>query len=273
MRNLLNFLSKYNNLLVFILLQIIAIYLLSTANDYHNTQMVKGIRAMTIGIEKKVSNARTYFHLHEISRIMAAENSSLRTRLERLSGETEKLFFSVTDTVYNQQYTFTHAEVINNSVNRQKNFLTIDRGRQQGISPDMAVIAGDNIVGIIVGCSDNYSVAMSLLNLDFRVSARLKSTGYFGSMTWEGSDPSHAVLSEIPQHVTFGIGDTVETTGYSTIFPEGIIIGTVSGFEKTGGDFYRIGVSLSTDFRRLRHVTVVGNLRKEEQLELENQYQ
>ncbi|HOO99271.1 MAG TPA: rod shape-determining protein MreC [Bacteroidales bacterium] len=273
MRNLLNFLSKYNNLLVFILLQIIAIYLLSTANDYHNTQMVKGIRRLTIGIEKRISNARTYFQLREISRLMAVENSSLRTRLERLSGETEKPFFSVTDTVFNQQYTFTHAEVINNSVNRQKNFFTIDRGRRQGMLPDMAVTEGDHIAGIIVGCSDNYSVVMSLLNLDFRVSARLRSTGYFGSMTWEGRDPYHVVLSEIPQHVTFGVGDTVETTGYSTIFPEGIIIGTVSGFEKTGGDFYRIDVAISTDFRRLRHVTVVGNLMKEEQLELENQYQ
>jgi rod shape-determining protein MreC len=114
---------------------------------------------------------------------------------------------------------------------------------------------------------------MSVLNLDFRLSARLKSNGYFGSLSWDGKDYRTAILSEIPQHVTFGIGDTIETTSYSAIFPEGIVIGTVSGFEKSGGDFYTIRVSLATEFRKLRFITVIGNLMREEQLELENQYQ
>lgn len=114
---------------------------------------------------------------------------------------------------------------------------------------------------------------MSLLNLDFRLSARLKSNGYFGSLSWDGSDTRHAILSEIPQHVTFGIGDTIETTGFSAVFPEGVMIGTVSDFEKSGGDFYRITVALGTDFKKLRFVNVIGNLRKEEQLELEKQFQ
>lgn len=273
MRTLLNFLAKYNNLIVFIVLQIIAIYLVSTANNYHNTRMVKGIRGLTTGFERQVSHIRTYFHLREISQMLAVENSLLKTRMERLSGEAGELFFSVTDTLFNQHYTYTSAEIVNNSVNRQKNFFTIDRGKRQGMSTDMAVISEGNVAGIIIGCSDNFSVAMSLLNLDFRLSARLKSTGYFGSLTWEGRDPHHAILSEIPQHVTFGIGDTVETSGYSTIFPEGVLIGTVSGFERTGGDFYRIDVALFTDFRKLKYVMAVGNLKREEQLELENQFQ
>jgi rod shape-determining protein MreC len=273
MRNLLNFLAKFNNVLAFLLLQVIAIYLLSTANNYHNARVVKGIRGITGSFERKISDARTYFHLREISQMMAMENAALRTRLERYSEGNGQLFFSATDTLYNQQYTYTSAEVVSNSVNRQKNFFTINRGRRQGMSTDMAVTSEGSIAGMIVGCSDNYSVVMSVLNLDFRVSARLRSAGYFGSLTWEGRDIRNAVLSEIPQHVTFGIGDTVETTGYSAVFPEGVLIGTVTGFESTGGDFYRIGVALSTDFRRLRHVTVVGNLKKEEQLELENSFQ
>jgi rod shape-determining protein MreC len=126
---------------------------------------------------------------------------------------------------------------------------------------------------VIVGCSNNYSVVMSLLNLDFRLSARLKSNGYFGSLSWNGKDYRHALLSEIPQHVTFGIGDTIETTGFSAIFPEGILVGTVSNFERTGGDFYQIEVALATDFKKLRFVSVIGNMRKEEQLELEKQIQ
>jgi len=114
---------------------------------------------------------------------------------------------------------------------------------------------------------------MSLLNLDFRLSARLKSNGYFGSLSWDGKDCRTAILSEIPQHVTFGLGDTIETTSYSAIFPEGIVIGTVSDFERAGGDFYSIQVALANDFRKLRFVTVAGNLMKEERLELEKQFQ
>jgi rod shape-determining protein MreC len=136
----------------------------------------------------------------------------------------------------------------------------------------MAVTSGEGVAGVIVGCSDNYSVAMSMLNLDFRLSARIKSNGYFGSLSWDGRDYRHAVLSEIPQHVTFGVGDTVETTGFSAIFPEGVLIGTVSDLEKSGGDFYRIKVALITDFKKLHFVNVIGNLRKKEQLELEKTF-
>ena len=86
----------------------------------------------------------------------------------------------------------------------------------------MAVTSVDGVAGVIVGCSENFSVAMSLLNLDFKLSARIKSNGYFGSLSWDGRDYRHAVLSEIPQHVTVSVGDTIETTGYSAIFPEGL---------------------------------------------------
>jgi len=273
MRNLLNFLAKYNNLIIFLVLEGIALYLLSTGNNYHNSRVVKSFRGLAAGIEKRVSNSTSYFHLREISQIQARENASLRTTIERLSGIENQVFFSVTDTIRHQQFTYSSAEVVNNTVNRQKNFFTINKGKLQGISVDMAVASGDCVAGVIVGCSNNFSVAMSLLNLDFRLSARLKSNGYFGSLSWDGSDPSHAILSEIPQHVTFGIGDTIETTGFSALFPEGVIIGTVSDFEKKGGDFYSIKVALATDFKKLRFVNVIGNLRKEEQLELEKQFQ
>jgi rod shape-determining protein MreC len=138
---------------------------------------------------------------------------------------------------------------------------------------DMAVISGNSVAGVIVGCSKNYSVAMSLLNLNFKLSARIKSNGYFGSLSWDGRDYQYAILSEIPQHVLVNVGDTIETTGYSAIFPEGEIIGTVSDYEKFGGDFYKITILLMTDFKKLRFVDVIGNMKKTEQLELEKLFQ
>lgn len=272
MRNLLNFLAKYNNLIIFLILEGIAVYLLSTGNNYHNTRVIRGIRGVTRGIEEHVSNTRSYFRLRDISQALALENASLKNTIEQLGKKEDVTLLSVSDTAYHQQYVYSSARIIGNSVNRQKNFFTLSKGKRQGLSVDMAVTSGSSIAGVIVGCSDNYSVAMSVLNLDFKLSARIRSNGYFGSLSWEGKDWNHAILSEIPQHVTFGVGDTVETTGYSAVFPEGLIIGTVSSFEKSGSDFYRIEVALATDFRKLRFVSVIGNLKKKEQIELENQF-
>jgi len=137
----------------------------------------------------------------------------------------------------------------------------------------MAVISSNSVAGVIVGCSKDYSVAMSILNLDFKLSARIKSNGYFGSLSWDGRDYRYAILSEIPQHVLVNVGDTIETTGYSAIFPEGAMVGTVSDYEKFGGDFYKITVLLSNDFKKMHFVDVIGNMKKTEQMQLEKLFQ
>jgi rod shape-determining protein MreC len=273
MRNLLNFLAKYNSLIIFLILEGISFYMLTTGNTYHNTRVVIGVRGLTRGIDEKISNTNNYFHLREVNQALAFENATLKNNINLLRNKEDLLFFSVSDTNYRQQYKFTSAEVIDNSVTRQKNFFTLNKGTNQGVAVNMAVTSVDGIAGVIVGCSRNYSIAMSMLNLDFKLSARLKSNGYFGSLGWDGKQYNYVVLNDIPQHVTFGIGDTVETTGYSAVFPEGIMIGTVSGFEKSGGDFYKIRVLLTTDFKKLHYVNVIGNLGKTEELELEKLFQ
>jgi rod shape-determining protein MreC len=269
MRNLLNFLARYNNLIIFLILEGIAFYLLSSGNRYQNSRLLNGVRGMTHGIEVKINNTRSYLRLREINEKLAAENIALKSSIGKLVKHDNSLFLSVEDSVYKQQYLHTSAEVIENSINKQKNFFTINKGERQGIKVDMAVVSGNSVAGVVVGCSKNYSVAMSLLNLDFKLSARIKSNGYFGSLSWDGRDYRYAVLSEIPQHVLVNVGDTIETTGYSAIFPEGEIVGTVSDYEKFGGDFYKITILLMTDFKKIHFVDVIGNMKKTEQLELE----
>jgi rod shape-determining protein MreC len=273
MRNLLNFLVRYNNLIIFLFLEGIAFYLLSTANNYQNSRLLNGVRGMTRGIEKKISNTRSYLNLHEINEALASENIALKNIISKSVRKENSLFFSVDDSVHKQQYLHTSAEVIDNSINRQRNFFTINKGESQGIKVDMAIVSANSVAGVIVGCSKNYSVAMSLLNPDFKLSARIKSNGYFGSLGWDGRDYRYAVLSEIPQHVLVNVGDTIETTGYSAIFPEGVMIGTVSDYEKFGGDFYKITVLVTTDFKKLHYVDVIGNMKKTEQLQLEKLFQ
>jgi rod shape-determining protein MreC len=273
MRNLLNFLLKYSNFIVFLILEGFALVLLTNGNNYHNSRVVKGMQGVTRGIEEKINNTRTYLHLREINSNLAAENSTLRNSLERYAREENLKFKNVNDTLFRQQYQYTSARVINNSVNNQKNYFTIDKGRRQGIKVDMAITSGNNVAGVIVGCSENFSVAISLLNLDFRLSARIKSNGYFGSLSWDGRNYRHAVLNEIPQHITVNMGDTIETTSYSAVFPEGVLVGTVSDLKKSGSDFYKITIELFTDFKKLQYVNVIGNMKRTEQLGLENKIQ
>jgi rod shape-determining protein MreC len=273
MRSLLNFLERYNNLIIFLILEGLAIYLLATRNYYHNTRAVNGIRWFTYGIEEKINNTRSYLSLREINENLAAENTALRNSINRLVRNNNSVFFSITDTVYQQQYQYTTARLTSNSVNKQKNFFTINKGTRHGLTNDMAIIANGGVAGVIVGCSENFSVAMSLLNLDFRLSARIRSNGYFGSLSWDGRDYRKAILSDIPQHVSVAIGDTIETTGYSAIFPEGVIVGTVVDYQKPGSDFYLITILLETDFRKLHFVDVVANKKKKEFTELEKQIQ
>jgi len=272
MRNLLNFLIRVNSLIIFLVLEGIAFYLLATGNSYHNTRISNGIKGLSQGLETKINKTRNYLNLREINENLAAENIALRNSIERLVKRENLFFFPVTDTVYRQHYNHTSAEVIENSINRQKNFFTINKGTRQGIATDMAVTSYSGVAGVIVGCSENFSVAMSLLNLDFRLSVRIRSNGYFGSLTWDGRDYRHAVLGEIPQHISVSVGDTIETTGYSAIFPEGLAVGTINDFEKKGGDFYKITVSVVTDFKKLHFVDIIGSLEKAEKVELEKQF-
>jgi rod shape-determining protein MreC len=270
MKNLLNFIVRFHNFIIFLFLETLAIYLLATNNNYHNTKVVKSINGITYGLEKRITNTRAYLRLNEINASLAVENAYLKNEIERLRKEENSVFFSFSDSLSKQQYNYTSAKIVNNSTNKQKNFITINKGRLNGIYPDMAVISPTGVAGIVVSSSNNYSVAMSLLNLDFRLSSRIRRNGYFGSLAWDGRNYQYAILNDIPNHIDIAVGDTIETTSFSAIFPQGLFVGTISDFEKASGDFYTITVRLATDFKNLEFVNIIGNLRKTEQQELEN---
>ncbi len=273
MRSLLNFLAKYNHVIVFILLESLALYLIFGADNYHNIRFYKGFRELSAKIERSVSNARIYFSLRELNDKLAAENTILKDSLTVLSLGMDHSSWTETDTLLNRQFIYFDGEVVNNSINRQKNYITIDRGQKDGIDMDMAVVSTDGAVGIIVASSKNYSVAMPLLNIDMKMSARIRSNGYFGSLSWDGTDYMEASLSEIPQHVSVAVGDTIETSGFSSIFPEGVMIGIISDFSRSGSDFYDISVRLSVDFKKLRYVNIIDNRLFEERADIESRFE
>jgi len=271
MRSLLNFLLRYSSVLIFLVLEAIAFILLYNGTSYHNIRIANGVGAIHGSMQQRISRTADYFALRQENNSLIEENLELRNRLEKFTDNSDALYLPVNDTINMQQYTFIDAIVVNQTVNRQKNYITLNRGTRHGISAGMAVTGADGIVGIVVGASPNYCVAMSALNLDFRMSARFRNNGYYGSLVWDGLNREQAALREVPHHVVVEVGDTIETSGFSAIFPSGIMVGTVASVNSQTGDFLNIIVNLSTDFSRLQNVYIIGNLLKDEQELIEDE--
>jgi rod shape-determining protein MreC len=179
---------------------------------------------------------------------------------------------AITDTLDEETtYEFIQARIVNNSVNKQYNYVTLNKGRRDGVMPDMGIIgSGGVVVGVVTNVTEHYSSGPSILNRRWFVSSKIKKNNYFGRLAWDGYDYQRAKLNEIPFHVELAVGDTIVTSGYSSIFPEGFLIGTIEEFNhSSGANFYEIIIRLSTDFKTLSHVELVKNNFIEEQTELE----
>ena len=271
MRSLLNFLLRFKTLILFLLLEVVALAMISTSHNYHQTVFYGLSRNITGFIARRVERGTYYFRLRQVNEELVQENTLLRKRIEGLTSAPQEGLAEVRDTVSGVNYTYVSARVISNSVNKQKNFITLDRGSRHGVVVGMGVASPSGVVGVVVGVSRNYSIVMSLLNTDFRLSASIARNDYFGSLAWDGTNYRYARLSEIPHHVQVSEGDTIMTSGYSAIFPAGLMAGTLTGDQKRGGDFISLKVLLSVDFKKLTNVYVIGNLTKDERENLEKE--
>jgi rod shape-determining protein MreC len=168
-------------------------------------------------------------------------------------------------------FTTIGARVINNTLHKLDNFITLNRGRSSGIEPDMGVLDAQGVVGIVYKVSDHYSLVISLLNSQMNLSCKIKGTDYFGYLHWEGDDPQAAYLKDLPRHAEFTLGDTIITSGFSTVFPGGLMVGTVDDItDSNDGLSYLLKVKLASNFGALRDVTVIAATEKEERDYLEN---
>jgi rod shape-determining protein MreC len=219
---------------------------------------------------KSVNSVNEYVNLKVTNKLLAEENARLRSLLPGAFYQAGTIKISVNDSLTRQHYSYFTAKVINNSIIRRNNYLTLDKGSLQGVQPEMGIISSNGVVGIVKNVSEHYCTVMSLLNKDTRVSAKFKNNNYFGSFLWEGVNPTIGTLKDVAKHVTFKTGDTIVTTSYSLVFPENILIGTVLNSElKPGDNFYTIHVKLSVDFSNLTYVYIVNNVFKNEQQKLE----
>jgi len=266
MRNLFRFILHNHVFFLFLILEIVSFVFIFNFNHYQKVRFLNSSARLTGRIYESYSKIGDFFSLPSVNRELAEENARLRGMLgisENVKEIPDSLI--VRAGAQEQVYSFISARVISNTVNRQQNTFTLDKGSKDGVKPDMGIITAKGVAGIITRVSPNYSAGLSLLNTRWNVSAKLARNGYFGSLVWDGKNYQEALLNEIPFHVDITMGDTIVTSGFSTFFPEGILLGTVSSFEKGGGDnFYTIRVKLSVDFKAISYVDVIENVKKSE---------
>jgi len=273
MRSLFRFLIRNYFLMMFLALEAISLVLMVSLNNYQRVTFINSSNNLTGSIYEKYSSFDDYFSLSRTNARLAAENASLRKQLQIRILNQEKYPINRPDTVDAPAYIFTSAKVVSNSVNKQFNYITLNKGSRQGIKPDMGIISSEGVVGVITNVSQNYSTGLSLLNKRFSIAAKITKNNYSGSLVWDGEHSNTADLNGIPFHVIVNLGDSVVTSANSGIFPEGIMIGTISKWDvESGTNFFNIKVDLSTNFRTLKYVEVVQNTKHAElkKLELNN---
>lgn len=274
MKNILLFVYRNHIFFVFLLLELICFSLIVRNNNFHRGSVLNSSNNLVGNVYEFNNNITEYFRLKSINDDLALENAALREMLRQSHYITTNKRIEVNDSVTKQNYSYVPAKVINNSVDRRDNYLTINRGILQGVEPEMAVISSNGIVGIVKDVSKNYATVISVLHKNSSISAKLADSGYIGSLVWDGKDPQIAQLLDIPNHVTVTEGMLVQTSGYSAMFPANIAIGQVRSSEiKQGENFHSIQVNLLTDMYSVSMVYVVDNLMRMEQIELEEQAQ
>jgi len=266
MRNFIQFLVKYHIFLFFLVLQVLCFWLIFRNNTFHEASFVNSSNRVVGTLLTYKSNLSVYIELQRVNDELSAENEELRNMLTGTFVNVNDQFVMINDTLRERKYRYKSAQVINSSINKQLNYLTINKGLQEGLSQGMGVINTNGLVGVVKDVSEHFSTVIPIINLSFTASAELERTGSFGLLRWDGKNHRYAMLNDIPGHVDVRKGDTLVTRSASGIYPRGIQIGTVAKVEqKDGSNFHQIRVLLNNDFGRLRYVYIVDNLLRAEQ--------
>ncbi|MCX6219448.1 MAG: rod shape-determining protein MreC [Bacteroidia bacterium] len=283
MRNLFRLILRYHYIFLFLILEIFSLSMVVSYNNYQQAKFLTSSNGISGYFFENFIGVFQVFDLKKANTELAEENAQLRTALQhyQLRGtnnsrqsylsERNPLIAMTRDSLNKIVYFFTTARVINNSINQRHNFLTLNKGRIQGVKPDMGVVSAGRVVGLVTNVGDNYSTVISILNERWKLSAKIKRNDFFGSLSWNGKDYRKVQLNEIPYHVPVQNGDTVVTTGFSSSFPEGLEIGIVSEFTLgSGSNFYKIDIDLAVDFKSIVQVALVENRQLKEINKLES---
>jgi len=273
MQSLLLLLLRYGYVLLFISLETLCFYLIVRNNEYQRSVFVHSSNELSGSMLERVGQWRNYFDLERISDSLMAENARmkkdmffLREQYDRIQGTSRQL----SDT----SLSVIPARVINNSIHLQNNYMTLDKGMVNGITPRMGVICDEGVVGVIEHVSDHFSTVLPFLNSRSRIRGMITRNNAIGSISWDGKAVDELIMEGIPKHLSIQLGDTVVTSGYSTIFPEDQLIGFVSEITlPRGSNTFMIRLKTPVSMGQLRYVYIINNYNQDERLELESQNQ
>lgn len=273
MRNLIDFFVRNSAWFVFIFYMILSSILLFNNNPYQQSVYLTSANTVVSSIYDKINSVTSYFYLRDINEDLQKRNAALELEVLALREIVKDYKAQSMDSIQSpqSQYDYILSRVISNSISLQHNYITINKGTEDGVVSEMGVVDQNGVVGIVNVMGKKSSRVISLLNPNLRLSCKVKGSDYFGSLVWDGKSPNYAILEEMPRHVEFEKGDTIVTSGYSAVFPEGLNVGVIENQLTSGGDnFYSLRVRLLSDFSHLSTVRLIKNNMKEEYDALKN---
>lgn len=267
MYNLFKFIAKYHFFLLFLLLEIISLTLVVQYNNYQKAKFMNSANAFTGNIYTIQSNITGFFKLKKVNEQLAQENAYLKSVTKEIHYVEVPMLTSdsifLTDTLFLDtliSLNYIPAKVISNTTNKQQNIIFINKGKNDGLYENMGVVNQKGVVGVVRNISNNYATVVPIINTGFNINAKIKDSGFFGNLTWDGVNPLYAQLYDIPNHISPQKGDTIVTSGYSKVFEDGNIIGYIENVETVPGkSFIMIQVKLAVSFGNLNYVYALQN--------------
>jgi len=270
MFNLVQLLIKLSGFFLFLVLEAICFSLVVRYNSNQEKVYTNTVNQFTGWLQKKSTSTSQYFQLYDENRRLAKENARLLDRLANAGINLQNPLDTMWADTLNPKYTFLEAQIIQNSINKNHNYITLNKGSDDGVTPHSGLVSDDGVVGIVRKVSKHYAVAMSILHRQAVVNARVRHKYYFGPLNWKSNDIHIFNLENIPKDALVTKGDTIETSGYSTMFPPGIPLGVVDKmWMEPGSNFFTIEVRSFAKLSNLQHAYIVRNIFKEEQEQLE----
>lgn len=269
MHNLIEFIRRHSHWLLLLVLEILSVLMLFRWGHYQASVCWSLLAEASSSVAQFRSSVTSYFGLRAENEQLTRRNALLEMQLDELKNRAHSDNLQLVHP--DSARVVCMARVVNNSVVRPDNFITIDKGSLHGVRPEMGVVDGVGVVGIVWHVSPHFALVLPVLNKHSNVSCRISRTGYFGTLQWDGGNPLYVWMKDVPRHSEFTLGDTVVTSGYSTVFPPGIIVGTVDDMgESEDGLSYQLKIRLATDLSRLSNVCVIDSPRRDERAALED---
>jgi rod shape-determining protein MreC len=266
MRNLFYFITRFNALLLFIILEIVCIYWVATQNSRQREIFIKTSQSLSGWIVSQQATFQGFFTAPYENELLMEQNARLKTVVDSLQNIIlVQAMQEDTSMIASSRFTYLPANVISSTTHLLNNHLTLNRGTKAGAIAHSGVISETGPVGIIIHASEHYSLVMSLLHRSIRLSAELKGTSFHGSLVWRGNDYTSMTLEAIPKHAPVKVGDPIVTSGFSGMFPPGLLIGHVDEIIlDPGSNFFTLQIALATDLNNLRNVYILGNKFRDE---------